>query len=853
LLSASSAPLPVDAVLPELMTALDTHPRAILCAAPGAGKTTRVPLALLTAGWTAGRRILVLVPRRMAARSAAGYMAAQLGEKVGATVGYQIRMERRIGPQTRIEVLTEGVLTRRLQRDPELGAVACVIFDEFHERHLQADLALALCLDLQGVLNPDLRLLVMSATLAVDPLRKLLAEPPVVTSDVQQHPVETRHHPLAPQSDLAAGVAGAIRRALDDHPGSVLAFLPGAREIRSVERRLRRVGMSAEVDLYPLYGQLPQKVQNAALAPVPEGRRKVVLATNIAETSLTIEGVGVVVDGGYCRTPRLDLASGMSRLVTRRISRASARQRRGRAGRTGPGVCLRLWDRGVHAGLLPFDPPEIQVADLAPLALELAAWGSGDPGQLCWLDPPPAEALEQARGLLHSLGALDGEGRITAHGRRMVGLPLHPRLAHMVLEARECGLGRLACRLAALLDAGDPLRFDTGQYSADLHQRLVVVLDGQTAGTSADGRVDRPALARIRKVSGDLERQLDLHPQPDHGAEALDLPPATTTGRLLAWAYPERVALARSGKRGHFQLVNGRGAWLDPGDPLAGEEMLVAAHLDGQRREARIFLGAPYDRHALETQFVDKIETQRSVTWDAGRRRVQASTRLCLGALVLARRPWSSPPADRVQTVLVEGLRQAGLEALPWTKALRHWVQRADFAANWWTGEDPWPGFDAHTLAAELDLWLGPFLQGCRAVKDITGGQLHQALAARLSWAQQKALDRLAPTQVRVPSGSRLVVDYGNDPPILKVRIQEMFGATQTPTVADGRQPLLLHLLSPAQRPMQVTQDLAQFWAVAYPQIKKELHGRYPRHHWPDDPLTAIPTRHAKRRKSRNR
>jgi ATP-dependent helicase HrpB len=607
------------------------------------------------------------------------------------------------------------------------------------------------------------------------------------------------------------------------------------------------------VDLYPLYGQLPQKVQNAALAPAPEGRRKVVLATNIAETSLTIEGVGVVVDGGYCRTPRLDLASGMSRLMTRRISRASARQRLGRAGRTGPGVCLRLWDRGVHAGLLPFDPPEIQVADLAPLALELAAWGCSDPGQLRWLDPPPAEALEQARGLLHSLGALDGEGRITAHGRRMVGLALHPRLAHMVLKARESGLGRLSCRLAALLDAGDPLRFDAGQYSADLHQRLAVLLDGQTVGTPADGRVDRPAVARIRKIAGDLERQLDRERQPDLGTAAPELPAATTTGRLLAWAYPERVAMARSGKRGHFQLVNGRGAWLDPGDPLAGEEMLVAAHLDGQRREARIFLGAPYARHELEAQFAERIETQSSVTWDADRRRVQASTSLRLGALVLAQRPWSSPPAERIMTVLVEGLQQAGLEALPWTRELRRWVRRADFVAKWWTGGDPWPRFDAHAMAAELDSWLGPFLLGCRSVRDITSGQLRQALTARLSWAQQKALDRLAPTQVTVPSGSRLAVDYGNDPPILKVRIQEMFGASQTPAVADGRQPLLLHLLSPAQRPMQVTQDLAQFWAAAYPQIKKELHGRYPRHHWPDDPLTAIPTRRAKPRKNRIR
>jgi ATP-dependent helicase HrpB len=834
----------MDAALPRLMTALATNPRAIVCAPPGAGKTTRVPPALLAAEWAAGRRILVLVPRRMAARSAAGYMAAQLGEPVGATVGYQIRMERRIGPRTRIEVLTEGILTRRLQRDPELGGVACVIFDEFHERHLQADLALALCLDLQGVLNPDLRVLVMSATLDVAPLSALLDEPPLIASDVRQHRVETHYRPLAPRIDLAAGVSGAVRHALGAHPGSILAFLPGAREIRCVAQHLRGAQLPGDVDLCPLYGRLSQGGQSAALAPSPVGRRKVVLATNIAETSLTIEGIRVVVDSGFCRTPRLDLQSGMSRLLTRRISRASARQRRGRAGRTGPGICLRLWDRGVHAGLVPFDPPEIQVADLAPLALELAAWGSSDPGQLRWLDPPPAEALERARGLLGRLGALDGEGRITAHGRQMVALPLHPRLAHMVLKAREIGLGRLACRLAALLDARDPLRFDAGQYSIDLHQRLAVLLDSKTATRQMGCSVDTTAVARIRKIAADLEGPLGPC------AEALALPGAATTGRLLAWAYPERVALARPGKRGHFQLVNGRGARLDPGDPLAGEEMLVAAHLDGQRREARIFLGAPYERPQLERQFADQLETRREVTWEADRRRVLATATLRLGALILAERPWSSPSPETVQAVFIEGVRRSGLEVLPWNRDLRRWVRRADFAGKWWAGEDPWPGFDADTLAAELDQWLGPFLQGCRAVKEIASGLLRQALMARLTWAQQAALDRLAPTHQTVPSGSRLPVDYAHDPPILRVRIQEMFGATQTPTVADGRQPLLLHLLSPAQRPMQVTQDLAQFWAAGYPQIKKELHGRYPRHHWPQDPLTAHPTRRAKPRKS---
>jgi ATP-dependent helicase HrpB len=570
----------------------------------------------------------------------------------------------------------------------------------------------------------------------------------------------------------------------------------------------------------------------------------VVLATNIAETSLTIEGIQVVVDGGFCRSPRLDPKSGMSRLITRRISRASARQRRGRAGRTGPGVCLRLWDRGVHAGLVPFDLPEILVADLAPLALELAAWGSGDPGQLRWLDPPPGQALDRARGLLFELGALDAKGRITPHGRRMVGLPLHPRLAHMVLMAEALDLGRLACLVAALLGERDPLRFGEGVYSADLHLRLAALLGGAAGAQAREDRVDSRAVARIRKIAADLERHLGITPG------AVPRPAAANLGRLLAWAYPERIALRRPQKLGHFQLANGKGAWVDPGDPLAGEEMLVAAHLDGHPRQARIFLAAAYDPALLETQFAPRLKTRRTVCWDGSRQRVQAVVTERLGALVLAQGPWSSPPPEAVQAALVEGLRQSGLDLLPWERELSRWVQRAIFAGKWWTGGEPWPGFDPETLMEELADWLGPYLSGCRSLKDLTASRLRQALTARLSWSQQRALAKLAPTHLTVPSGSRLPVDYANDPPVLKVRIQEMFGATETPAVAGGRQPLLLHLLSPAQRPMQVTQDLAQFWRTGYPQIKKELHGRYPRHHWPEDPLAAQPTGRAKGRKA---
>ncbi len=838
--------LPIDAALPELMRAMATSSRTLLCAPPGAGKTTRVPLALLGAEWCAARSILVLVPRRLAARNAAAFMAGLLGEPVGHTVGYQIRMDRRIGPHTRIEVLTEGVLTRRLQRDPDLKGVACVIFDEFHERHLQADLALALCLDLQSVLHPDLRLLVMSATLDVDPLRALLANPRVVTTDVVQHPVETRYLPQAPNVDLTRGVCRVIRQALGEYEGSLLAFLPGAREIRSAARRLKQHPLPDEVDLHPLYGKLSQREQSAALAPAPAPRRKVVLATNIAETSLTIDGVQVVVDSGYCRSPRLDAKSGMSRLITRRISRVSARQRRGRAGRNGPGTCLRLWDRGVHAGLVTSDLPEILAADLAPLALELAAWGCGDSAQLRWLDPPPSAALSQARRLLHHLEALDAEGRITAHGRRLVGLPLHPRLAHMVVKAAALDLGQVACRIAALLDERDPLRFEAGNYSADLQMRLALLLDTPAAPAAADLRARANTLTRIRRIAADLERQLGLP-----GA-AIAPPSGATVGRLLAWAYPERLALRRRRRPGHFLLANGRAARVDPEDPLAAEEMLVAAHLDGQRRQARVFLAAAYDRALLETQFADQLETRRTVRWDVDRQRVMATVTQHLGALLLTDRVWPSPPQERVTAALTDGLRQSGVEALPWNRDLTQWVQRAQFVAKRWADSDPWPQFDPDTLMAELHLWLEPFLQGCRALREVTADRLRRALVARLSWSQQRALDRMAPSHVTVPSGSRLPIDYGSDPPILRVRIQEMFGADETPTIADGRQPLRLHLLSPAQRPMQITQDLAQFWRTGYPQVKKELHGRYPRHHWPEDPGAAAPTARAKARKAKS-
>lgn len=806
-------PLPIDTALPPLRTALAQRGRAVLQAPPGAGKTTRVPLALLDEPWLGRSKVVMLEPRRIAARAAAGHMASLLGEKAGDTVGYRIRMDRRIGPDTRIEVVTEGILTRMLQDDPALEGVGAVIFDEFHERSLNADLGLALALE-TAALRDDLRLLVMSATLDGGPVARLLGDAPVVTSEGRAYPVETRHLPPRPGEAIEDAVARAVRDALAEETGSLLVFLPGAREIRRVQAKL--AGLGDGVVVAPLYGDLPAAAQDQAIRPAPAGTRKVVLATNIAETSLTIEGVRVVIDSGLARAPRFDPRTGMSRLETVTIARAAADQRRGRAGRTEPGVCWRLWAKAGEGAMAPFDPPEILVADLAPLALELALWGGDD---LAWLDSPPAAALAQARALLADLGAIDADGRPTAHGKAMARLPLHPRLAHMVLRAKAKGIGGTAAELAAILEGRRP--------SPETDLRASIEALHRDRGD--------PGVARLREAARDIARRFGLK---GGGGDA---------GALLALAYPDRVARRRPGSRGSFLLANGRGAALRESDPLAAAEYLAVAETDDAGREARILAAAPLDETTLEAVLGDRIAWVETVAWDSAEQAVAARRQRRLGALVLADAALPNPDPAAVATALLEGVRRLGLDALPWRDGAVALRRRTGFARA--LEGEAWPDWSDAALTETLAEWLGPHLGGMRRRSDLDRLDLAQILSTSLGWEQQRALDALAPATIPIPSGRRAALDYA-DPaqPVLAVKLQEMFGQAETPRVGGGRVPVAIHLLSPAGRPLQVTRDLAGFWAGSYAEVRKDMRGRYPRHPWPDDPLAAPATARAKPR-----
>jgi ATP-dependent helicase HrpB len=826
--------LPIESVLPELRAALRGGTSAVLQAPPGAGKTTRVPLALLDEPWLGGQRIVMLEPRRLAARAAASRMSQMLGERVGETVGYRIRMETRVGPATRVEVVTEGVLTRMLQSDAALEGVGIVIFDEFHERSLHADLGLALTLQSRAVLRDDLRVLIMSATLDGGPVAALLGGAPLVTSEGRAWPVETRWLPRKTDERVEAIVARKVAEALEREDGDVLVFLPGAGEIRRVEERLGDADLPPNVRVMPLYGNLAQEAQDEAIRPSPPGRRKVVLATSIAETSLTIEGVRVVVDGGLMRVPRFSPRTGMTRLDTVPVSRASADQRRGRAGRLGPGVCYRLWTEAEDASLAPFRPPEILEADLAPLALELAAWGTADPAELPWLDPPPAAAYAQARALLAGLGALDASGAVTPHGRRMAALPLHPRLAHMLLMAKEMGHGATACALAALLGERDVLRGEGGPPDADVRLRLEA-LRGRSAGRWA---TDRGALHRVQAEARDLRRQLGIR-----GSEAED---DEAAGVLLAFAYPDRIAQRRPGAAGRYLLRNGRGAALGPGQSLSGAPWMVAAELDDAGREGRILLAAPIEPAEIDRHFGDQVARETEIAWDEETGAVRARRVDRLGALTLREAPLADPDPEAIAAALVEAIRRAGIGSLPWTKGARQLQERIVFLHRF----DPaFPDASDDALAATLDEWLGPRLHGLRKRDEVQRLDLAAVLEGMLTWEQRRTLDAQAPTHLEVPSGSRIPVDYSDpESPVLAVRLQEVFGWTETPRIAGGRVPLTLHLLSPAHRPAQVTRDLASFWKTGYFDVRKDLRGRYPKHYWPDDPLVAEPTRRAKPR-----
>lgn len=833
--------LPIEDVLPNLRRTLTEGRNALLTAAPGAGKTTRVPLALLDAPWLTGKNLLMLEPRRLAARAAAHRMAATLGESVGHRVGYRMRLDTKVGPTTRIEVVTEGILARLLQDDPALSAYAIVLFDEFHERSLQADTGLALCLESQRIFRPDLRLLVMSATLDCGPVSELLGQAPVLACEGTMFPVETRYleQPLSGHLDVA--VVQSIKRALAQDQGSLLVFLPGMAEIRRVERKLLDMNLPSNIIVTPLHGDLPQEAQDRAIAPTQPGMRKIVLATSIAETSLTIDGIRIVIDAGLLRVPRFDPRSGLTKLDTIRVTQDSAEQRRGRAGRLEPGTCLRLWTSAEQQSLAPRRPPEILDADLAPLLLELALWGTANPAELSWLTPPPAGAVAQAKELLIGLGALNAEGQITPHGTEMAALPLHPRLAHMLIKSVPLQLSPLACELAALLSERDILRGSPGWRNADLRLRLDA-LHGQH-DHAAGATVDRAACQRVARTADLWQRQLPRHPRSSR-QESLD-----EVGLLLALAYPDRIAQRQQGSNSRYLMANGRGALFQSPDPLGSEAYLVIADLDGGQQSARIDLAAPVSLRELETLYGDHIRTVDDVLWDETAQMVRATRQRRLGSLILSEQGLSKPDPSMMTAALLQGIHRAGLDRLAWTQELRQWRARVTFLRKIEGQESRWPDLSDEALLRTLNDWLGPYLSGLTTLDRVTRLDLTQPLHSLLSWEQARQLERWAPTHLTVPSGSNVRVEYETqDLPILAVRLQEMFGCKETPRLVEGKIPVMLHLLSPGRKPVQITKDLSSFWKSAYLEVKKELRGRYPKHSWPDDPLTAQPTAKAKRR-----
>lgn len=831
---------PIDDILPELKCALAGREAAVLQAPPGAGKTTRVPLALLDEPWLAGKGIVMLEPRRLAAANAARYMASLLGEEVGGTVGYAIRFERKVSRRTRIEVVTEGILTRRLQGDPTLEGVGLVIFDEFHERNLNSDLALALCRDAQLGLRDDLKILVMSATLDAAPVARLLGEAPLVTSTGRSFAVETRYLPPPPRTSVPEYAAAAVRRSLRETEGDVLVFLPGAGEIRRCREILSGDAENAGILLSPLYADLPFAEQERAI--VPGERRKVVLATNIAETSLTIEGVRTVVDSGLARQPRFNPGAGLSRLETVRISRASAEQRAGRAGRLAPGVCYRLWSEGEQGSLLPFTPPEIRTADLVPLALELARWGVTDASALPWLDPPPEGGLAAARALLRLLGALDGRDRMTPLGEEIARLPAHPRLARLLVAAKEKGELSLGCDLAAILSERDLFRRDRApshSTQSDLIDRLEVLQRWRERGplpSGADPSACFAADRAARYFAGMLGRG-------EKGGRVS----AGRIAPLLAPAWPDRIGKEREPGSGRYLLSGGRGGRLAPGSGVRGVPLLIAVEMEGEAAgEGKIRQASALDSNLLEEIFAPSMEWTREVAWDEREDRVVAREVRRLGALVLASRQ-TSPSGAEGAAAVVEGVRRLGLDALNWTASARQLAARVRFLAAV-LPEEGWPDFSPEGLVASLDEWLAPFLPGVRSRGDLARLDLLPPLESRLSWPQRRRLEDDAPAVLPVPSGHRIPLDYETGEPVLAVKLQELFGLADTPRVAGGTVPVLLHLLSPARRPIQVTRDLRSFWNNVYPEVKKELKGRYPKHPWPDDPWTAEATRRTKRK-----
>ncbi|HEY4213271.1 MAG TPA: ATP-dependent helicase HrpB [Steroidobacteraceae bacterium] len=859
--------LPIDEILPALTAALVSHPSVVLQAPPGAGKSTVVPLALLDEPWMRDKRLLMLEPRRLAARAVASRMAQTLGESVGRRVGYRMRMDTRVSRDTRIEVVTEGVLTRMLQSDPTLEGVGVVIFDEFHERSLQADLGLALAVDGRESLSTDLRILMMSATLDGEAVAKMLGNAPIVTAQGRMFPIDTRFSgkgmpilPWEPGTPRPAGglaespehvVAGLVRRALREEHGDVLVFLPGAREIRRVQSLLEGEEGSAEagaglpVQVLPLFGDLSAEAQEAALARGPKDTRKVVLSTNIAETSLTIDGVRVVVDSGLVRRSVFDPATGMSSLETQRISRASADQRQGRAGRLEPGVCYRAWSEGSHRTLAQFSAAEILDADLVPLALELASWGVRDASGMRWLNSPPAATLASARDLLSHLGALDRDGRITSHGREMATIGVHPRLAHMLIRAREIDCLPLAAELAALLSERDVMRGAPGSRDADVTARVDVMRRGE-----GGGGVDRGSLQRARRVAGDLLRQMSADGSRGGSARgqkasgSLRDGNTASAGVLLAFAYPDRIGRRRGDTPGRYTLANGRGAHFSDVQSLAKQEFIVAIDLDDRDRDARILLAASLTKADIEEFMPERLQREESVEWNSREQAVVARRVVRLDAIIVEEKPLKEVPVEASRVAMLAGVREMGIASLPWDRDARDLQARMEFVRRAGGESTAWPAVSDEDLTKSLDAWLPAWLDGITRRDHLSRLPLMDALRGMLTWEQQRELDQRAPTHLQVPTGSRIRIDYLDESaPVVSVRLQEVFGLEDTPRLGGGRVPVTFKLLSPAQRPVQVTRDLAGFWRGTYADVRKDMRGRYPKHYWPENPLEAEPTR----------
>jgi len=825
------SPLPIDDALPDLAAALRAGNAAVLVAPPGAGKTTRVPLVLAGEDWAQekARRILVLEPRRLAARAAAERMAQTLGERVGDTVGLRVRFGSKISRKTRIEIITEGIFTRLILDDPMLDGVAAVIFDEFHERSLDGDLGLALARDVQQGLREDLRLLVMSATLDGARVAKLLGDAPVIASEGRAFPVETRYagrdaRPIEPQ------VADTIVRAMRADQGSLLAFLPGAAEIRRTQALLDG-RVEPATDVVALYGALAGAEQDRAIAPAPPGRRKIVLATAIAETSITIAGVRIVIDSGLARVPRYEPDVGVTRLETVRVSRAAADQRRGRAGRTEPGICYRLWDEPQTAALEPFARPEILAADLSSFALDLAAWGSED---LVFLDPPPRPALVEAKILLAALGAIDGDGRITAAGRHLRRLPLAPRLARLVIDAAAAGDALAAAEIAALIGERG-----LGGDDVDVRERLAALRRDR----SPRGRDARAMAARWAEIAATPE------PRSTQGEEQIkDQAKEMSAGSLLALAYPERIAKNRGGGAGAFLLANGRGATIDAASALAREDFLAVAELAGAAAQGRILLAAPIALAEIEARFGERIAAREEIVFDAASASLRGRRSRRLGALVLSERSVAVVTSEETAAKLAAGLAALGIDRLPWSQSLRQWRDRVMFLRA--SEGEPWPDLSDAALAATARDWLAPALAAKTALGEIAADDVERALSALLAWPLKRRLDAEAPTHFEAPTGTRAPIDYAAEGgPKIAIRVQELFGLDRHPAIADGKVALVVELLSPAHRPVQTTRDLPGFWRGSYAAVRAEMRGRYPKHPWPEDPLAAAATRRAKPRK----